>query len=385
MNCFRIFLKPLLGICAVVAVVFWYQGGVVVRDFVAFQAAGTMIWDTPERLYDLNEQLRVQRNLGVKDSFVPFPYPPAVALLFMPGRFLSVDGFFLTMLLGNVVLLFGGLLVAMEKLRLDRGRTDTLLLVASTAFPVYYNLIAGQLGLLSLLFYILLLVELLKGRSGKAGFWVGALAFKPTLMLIPAGLLLLRRDWANVARAALVSAALFLLGLPIVGWTAFHEQFALMRAMATNPVALRNLPAMQNLRALSHYLGLGDAGWIAATVLVLIGLAISLRREHLEKWSICAFLLASVLVPPHLHAYDLAILIVLPVLGFPVSNWYQRVYVLLGVLPLALFVLRWPIPVTPLVLFALFWLSVYRSRRNVPTDEVQINQLSQTEEVGAPN
>jgi len=364
----------------VVGVVLWHQGGVVVRDFVAFQAAGKMIWDSPAKLYDLNEQLRVQRDLGVEDDFVPFTYTPAVAVLFTPARFLSVQVFFLVMLFGNLLLLFGGLLIAIKKLRLDNRRTDTLLLVASTAFPIYYNLIAGQLGLLSLLLYILLINELLKGRTGKAGFWVGALAFKPTLMLVPTGVLLWRRDWANVARAALVSAGFFLLALPLIGWKAYQEHLTVLRAMATNPVALKNLPAMQNLRALSHFLGLGDSGWIVASVLVIVGLGIALRRPHLEKWSICAFLIASVLIPPHLHAYNLAILIILPALGFPTSNWYQRLYVALGVLPLVFFALRWPIPATPLVLFALFWLSVYRSHRNRPLHAVEAERESQPKE-----
>ncbi len=362
----RLFVKHLLGICAVVAIVLWYQGGVVIRDFVAFQAAGTMLWETPGKLYNLDEQLKVQRALGVTgEEFVPFPYPPVVALVFVPGRWLSVDAFFLAMLAGNLILLTCALLLAIRRLRLETARAETLLLVASTAFPVYFNLIAGQLGFVSLLLYILFLSELLKENSAKAGFWIGALAFKPTLMAIPAGMLLWRRDWRNLARAAIVCLATLLVALPLVGWNGLKQQLAVMYSMGTNPVALKNLPAMQNLRALSHYLGLGDGGWVALSMLVVVGLAVALRGRRWDRWSVSALLLAAVLVPPHLHAYDLAVLIILPALGFPTSNWYQRFYVVLGLLPLAHFALRAHLPVTPFSLFVLFWLCVYKSRQKL--------------------
>ncbi len=344
----RLFVKPFLGICAVVAIVLWYQHGIVIRDFVAFQAAGTILWETPDKLYDLNEQLNVQKQLGVRgEEFVPFPYPPVVALVFLPGKFLSVNAFFLAMLAGNLILFWCALLLTIRRLRLNTARADTLLLVASTAFPVYFNLIAGQLGFVSLLFYILFVSELMKEDSAKAGFWIGALAFKPTLMVIPAGMLLWRRDWRNLARAGVVCLATLVVAFPLVGWKGLKEQLAVMYSMGTNPVALKNLPAMQNLRALSHHVGLGDGGWIALSLLVVLGLLVALSGRRWDRWSVSALLLAAVLIPPHLHAYDLAVLIILPALGFPTSNWYQRFYVALGVLPLAQFALRWQVPAAP--------------------------------------
>ena len=346
------------------AIALWYQGGVVVRDFISFQAAGTILWETPEKLYDLSEQLKVQRNLGLQgDEFVPFAYPPIVAVFFVPSRFLSLESFFVAMLVANLLLLFAVLLLAIRRLHLDTRQAETMLLVASTAFPVYFNLIAGQLGFVSQLFYVLFVSELLKEDSRKSGFWVGALSFKPTLMAIPLGILLWRRDWRNLMRAAVVTIAMTAAALPVVGWTGLRQQVRLMHAMGTSPVALKNLPAMQNLRAASHYVGLGDTGWILASALVVLGLALALRRRRWERWSISASLLAAVLIPPHLHAYDLVVLIILPALGFPTSNWHQRFYVALGLLPLVQFVFHRQFPATPLILFVLFWLCVYRSGR----------------------
>ncbi len=366
MGYIRLFLKPLAGICAVLAVVLWYQAGKVAtcpRDFVAFQAAGTILWDAPDKLYDQNEQLRVQYSLGLEDGFFPFPYPAVVALLFLPSRFLSVQAFFVVFLLCNLILLFTAMALVIRRLNLDAKGAETLLLVASTSFPVYFNLVAGQLGLLSLLFYLLFVSHLLKDRP-TAGYWVGALAFKPTLLVIPAILLLWRRKWAALERAALVSGALALLSFVLVGWNGTRQHLLLLKAMGTDPLALGNVPVMPNLRALSHYLNLGDVGWMAGSALVILGLAVASRKERLEKWSITAFLLASVLVPPHLHVYDLAILLIAPALGFPTSNWYQRFYVLLGLLPLIVYApTGTAIPLTPAVFFVLFWFAVYRARR----------------------
>ena len=341
-----------------------------VRDFVSFKAAGTIMCETPGKLYDLSEQLKVQKALGVPQDFVPFPYPAVIAALFLPSRFLSIGSFFICMLLGNLLLLFATLWIAIRGLHLDTRSADTVFVVVSTAFPVYFNLVAGQLGFLWLLVYLLFITDLMRERP-RAGIWVGILILKPTLFVLPAALLFWRRDWQALARAGIVSGALAALSFVLVGWKATQDYFILLRAMGTNAVALRNLPMMQNLRALADYLGLGDAGWIAGSSLVILGLAIVLRRQRLEKWSITAFLIGCVLIPPHMHVYDLVILLFVPALGFPTGAWHQRFYFLLGVLPVIEFVLRIPIPAAPAALFILFWYAVYRARAPLPEQRAQ--------------
>jgi hypothetical protein len=352
----RLMLLALAAVSVILSGSFFFGEDYRPRDYMAWYVAGDLLREHPASLYDPEAQAEQEHQLGVQDGFLPFVYPPFVALPFSALSLLPLRVFRDLILAGNLLLLFLCLHLVLKRYALDKRGKETVVLVASLAFPVYFNLIAGQLAFVSLLLFGLFICDFRAGKPA-AGYWVGALSFKPTLMIVPLTVLVARRDWKAAGRAAAVSSGLLLFSLLLVGVNGLYANVGMMSAMRAKEV----MHSMQNLRALSHFAGGGEAGWIVLAVAVLMLTAYFAYKGPVDKWLAAVVLLAAVLVSPQLHVYDLSILLLLLGLGVPSGGWYQRFYVLVATLPIASIWLAFPI--TPLALVLLFSWVVWRWRR----------------------
>ena len=356
-------IPPFIAICVILALVIFKWGPETVsRDFTGFYASARMLVECPHSLYDTQAQLEYQKALGIRQNFLPFPYPALVPLIFVPFTWVSLNTAYWLMLAVNLGLLFLGLAMMIRRYELKQDEAKTLLLVASTAFPIFTTLVAGQFAFVILLLIAMFFADLKKDRP-SAGIWAGALVVKPSLLAVP--LLILLLGWKKRALAAAGVTGAVIIGLSgmLVGWKGLGDQIALLMAMGRHPAALANVPFMHNLRALSHWLHFGDAGALILSGLVMASLCLIPRSRRSSPPFMIASLIAIALVSPHLHTYDLPILLPLVALGVPTGIWYQRAYVFvpLGIL---LFTYRFgPVPLIPIVLLALFFVCVLRARR----------------------
>jgi len=372
----KLLIPPFLAICGVLALVIYQWGPeTVTRDFTAFYAAGKMVIECPHLLYDAPTQLKYQTNLGLGPDFLPFPYPAIVPLIFVPFTFFHLSTAYWLMLAVNVGLLFLGLFLMIREYALKREETKTLLLVASTAFPIFTTLVAGQFAFVILLFFVMFFAGVKKNRT-TAGIWAGALVLKPSLLAVPLLVLILIRNFRALLAAGVTAAAIIVLSGLVVGWRGMADEAALLLAMGRDPAALANLQFMHNLRSLSHWLNLGDVGALILSGLVILSLFALPRAAQSTSSFLVASLTATALVSPHLHTYDLPILLPLAAFGVPAGIWWQRAC-FLG--PLAILLLTYKtgaVPIIPVVLFTLFVVCVVQvHRRRLPPHGAATSQL----------
>jgi hypothetical protein len=376
----RLLIPPFLAICAVLALVIYEWGPeTVTRDFTGFYAAAKMAVECPHLLYDAQTQLKYQTALGLGPDYLPFPYPAIVPLMFVPFTCFSLSTAYWLALAVNVSLLFLCLLLMIREYELKREEAKLLLLVASTAFPIFTTLVAGQFAFFILLLIVMFFAGLKKNRV-TAGIWAGALVVKPSLLVIPLLTLLLRRNTRALLAAGATAAGIIVLSGLVVGWQGLSDQAALLIAMGRDPAALANLQFMHNLRALAHWLGLGDVGALILSGLVILSLFTVPRPARSAPAFMIASLTATALVSPHLHTYDLPILLPLVAFGVPTGIWWQRAC-FLG--PLAILLLTYQlgaVPIIPVVLLTLFVLSVLKARKGrVPPRPVSWDRLPEHE------
>jgi hypothetical protein len=280
-------------------------------DFLAFYAAGTLLREDPAHLYDQDRQAQVQaRAFGERiepdlPGFMPFVYPAAVALLFVPLSWLPYSYAFIAMLAANVLLwgLALNLLVTRFGLSLEAGRL--LVLCSAVSFPVILTLANGQVSFLAFLIMALVVADIRKGNP-RAGIWAGFLAFKPTLAPVLAIWFLARKNWRALGYAAAAGIAVLVVSLVLVGNRAIPDLWNMSSRIATEQYASANVFRMPNIRALVAFLGYGYVATALVSLLVLIVL-LAQSRETSDA-SCAALILATILLASHIHFQDLTLL-----------------------------------------------------------------------------
>ena len=361
----KLFIMPFCAICAVLAFTFMQWGiQTVSRDFTAFYATAKMVIACPDSLYDSQVQLKYQTSLGLGPSYLPFPYPAVVPLLYTPFTLVSLSTAYWLMLGVNIALLFLCLLLLIRRFDLDNGEARLLLLVASTGFPIFVNLIAGQFAFVSLLILVLFFSDMKRNRA-TAGIWAGCLAVKPSLLAVPVLILILKWNKRALVAAGITLTSIVVLSWAVVGWKGLSDELALLIAMARHPAAVAKLTFMHNVRALSHWSHLGDVGALIISGLVVALLCSVPAAKRSRPVFLMGGLLATALVSPHLHTYDLSILLPLVAFGVPTGIWYQRAFVFGPLLILVSTYLIGVVPIIPAVLLICFVLCIYKARKPV--------------------
>src|SRR5262249_37633283 len=130
-------------------------------DFMAFYASGTLIRQSPAQLYDLDRQAEAETaatglDLSRDDpDFLPLVYPTILAVIFAPFTIFSYKAAYALVILVNFLLL--GLIVQIleNRLDLDRGQSQMLVLCATALAPIYAVLLQGQVSFIVLLLFVL--------------------------------------------------------------------------------------------------------------------------------------------------------------------------------------------------------------------------------------
>ncbi len=158
-------------------------------DFVSYYAAGTVMRSDSGRLYDRQLQSDTQARLGAK-VYLPFVYPPTVALIFVPFSSLDFATAYAVWLGVNLSLLVFCLWLLIRRLGLSESQSEGLQALVLVFLPVYVALVQGQLSVVMLLLFALFFFD----DSKRAGIWAGLLLMKPVLAIVPFLILLLNRN-----------------------------------------------------------------------------------------------------------------------------------------------------------------------------------------------
>ncbi len=228
------------------------SSAVVRGDFPAFYSSAVIAAsDNPQRLYDLDEQTRIQNEAwpDMKGSVLPAAYPPYVAYLIQPLTIFGPSG-------GKVALTLVSLIVfSVSTFLLSRlsatlhGATVELSVALLLFPPVLMGIIGGQLLAVSMFLYVLML-RLDRRRHDTSeillGMVTGVWLFKPHYALL-ALLMFLMQGRLRVVIGFMVPALIYYsLGVRVLGvewlsqWMLFAREFAEMN-YASNAVQMSNI------------------------------------------------------------------------------------------------------------------------------------------------
>lgn len=285
-------------------------------DFLHFYTLGSLVVeDRSEALYDAHLQAELSERLVPESKgfyFLPV-YGPQVALFFSPlARLPYVWAALIWITLS--ILIYAWCCRAIWKtcpaLR-DDGRTVVLLAVA---YPAFFNLVAhGQTSALALLCFTAAYLSFRNQKPFLAGLAVGMLIYKPQLGLAAAFLFVFAREWKVVAGAVLAATAQLSLGWAAFGREAMEMYWWALTRLGENASVLEpKIFQMHSLRSFWMML----VPWEPAALLLYIITAVLVMWWAYSAWRsraplslrYSAFLLATVLVTPHLTVYDLVIL-----------------------------------------------------------------------------
>ena len=355
-------------------------------DYLALFAGATLFAQDPSRLYDIAAQQAVQEAVvhpgRLAAGVLPYPYPPHVAALLAVPAALGYGRSFA--LLGAVNLVVMALAVAVIARRAGLRRSGALWLVtiAAASLPVAFTVVQGQVSLAVLLLMSLFVFDHRDGRSARAGLWLGLLAFKPQLLVVPVLLMVRARQWRGLLTGVGVVALTWLPTLPRVGLSAAEGYGRLLLALGSAHDTLGVHPdRMFNLRALGAALlsePWSALGWAVAVsvTLLLVGRrsTVACRDRGAAHLRLAAAVIAALLVSPHLNLHDLALLVL--VAGLLLAGNGRALP--LGAAAGALALVALPLPVVVLapdgaaaamvpavlaaVFLALVWLSERRER-----------------------
>jgi len=319
----------LLSVLVMYASVCWNTRGLIAAglpDFAIYYCAGAVVRQgLGYQLYDPAIRFEVQGQFASAVPLfrgpLPWTHPPYEALFYLPfSGFSYLNGY----LLWNAfsLLLVGGTLWLLSPcLEQVKNRGPALWLLAFAFFPIFFNLLEGQDGIVLLFLYALVYRSLRNHRDALAGAFLAIGLFKFHLVLPFVFLLLMQRRWKIIYGFMPVSIAAVIVSLAISGtkslWAYPRYLFYWESLLASGT---DRVPAnMPNLRGLMYliFAQWRFSPWLVLTLslilLLLVGWLVRQRPEKHFDLGFSLMLLATVLVSYHVTCYDLSILLI-PVL-----------------------------------------------------------------------
>jgi hypothetical protein len=318
----------LLSVLAMYASVCWNTRRLVAAglpDFAIYYCAGHVVREgLGHQLYDPASRFQVQeqfaRAVPMFRGPLPWTHPPFEALFFVPFSYFSYLAAYLLWNLLSLVLLGISLWLLSPCLRQLRAHGPPLWLLACAFFPIFFNLLEGQDGIVLLFLYTLAYRSLLKNTDAIAGIFLALGLFKFHLILPFVLLLLLQRRWKVLYGFVPVSLLAVLASIAIAGTRALSAYPRYVFYWEDLLAGSDRVPAlMPNFRGL-FYVFLPDWKYAGPVVvlssmalLIFVGLRLLSTRLPSAELSFSLTLVATVLVSFHVVSYDLSVLLI-PVL-----------------------------------------------------------------------
>jgi len=296
-------------------------------DYVQFYVMGSLVRDgRAGDLYDPQAHIdegrrRIDPNLQFYASHPN--YGPQVALAFVPLAGLSY-GWSLTVFLALSLLCYAAAVwIVWRDCAALRGH-GPIVAVLAAASPLLLTVVRyGQASAFAVLALALALAAFRRGRLFLAGAAVGCVAYKPQLALLFGVALLAARQWRAVAGAVAAAAGQLAIGWLVAGSAAMTQYFAELWLLARNPSLVQTYASELHsvrgfVRLLVPYAPVVTACAVAA---LLVGVAAAIRTWRSDSPTPLRFgeiVVLTILVSPHLLAYDL-LLLTIPLLVF--ADW----------------------------------------------------------------
>jgi len=293
-------------------------------DFQAFYLGTEMVsHGEGSQLYDFDGQAAAQMRYvdptrQVTSPDMPFLYPAAIVLLFLPFARFSMAAAYASWTAIDVLMLVATLRLLQKMLPLPHDNRPVLAAVLFA--PVYYCLLTGQVSVLILLLFTLAFYFLLRNQPVLAGFALGLATLKFQVVLGLLAVLALRRMWRVLAGSAIGGSVVAGVSVWITGWRAAAHYPAFLRQVAYHE-RVAYTPFIVNLRGiLWQLLRHEPAVWLVVLLSVaFLILAAVTWNDVATGFSIAVTV--SVLTSFHAHYYELSLLLLPVAVLIPRVRW----------------------------------------------------------------
>jgi len=342
-------------------------------DFVAMWSASAMaIRGAAASAYDPARLLAVQRAMFADPQLhlCAFFYPPTYLLMIAPLAGLPY---------GWSLIAWIGLSLAAYLFVIRKIAPVTEALLIAVAFPgALVNFVNGQNGFLTAALLGGALIALQKDRPVLCGVFFGLLGGKPQLGLLIPMFLLVTRQWRAIASTSIATLILVASSVALFGpetWRGFIAGASSARHLILEQGEM-GFFKMQSVFAQARMWGLSVAASYALQGLV----ATAAIAMAIRVWTACndfpiraaALVIATMLVTPWMYDYDL-VLLALPIAYLAIDAMRE------GFLPFQKSILTFAwlmpmlarplanaaIPIAPVVLMLLLWITLRRARFSV--------------------
>ena len=293
-------------------------------DFGELYTAGMIVRQgNGAKLYNLEEQARVEASMLNRKDLLPFIHAPFEALLYVPLTALPYSWAYMFWAIMNIVIWMAVAYLVRPYAPVPRQALQYLILCFAF-FPGWIALLLGQTTIILLLIFTLVYISLERGQDLMAGILLGLGLISFQIVLPFALILLLRRQWRVIAGFSLTAAALAGVSALVVGIAGMRSYILLMLYLVNHPtswllagIGPRNFPTVRGFfgTILSEsFPPIWSDVLIAVLSLSVIWLAYrSWQARGMLKHGFSCALVASVLASFHLLDYDL-LLLLLPIL-----------------------------------------------------------------------
>ena len=309
-------------------------------DYPAFYGAGQILaqgeW---YNLYNSETQAKVQKGLypGEDNVFMPFPYPPFVALAYYPLALVPYRLSFAVHTILMVAALFLAILLLCPIHEQIRENYLFIACIALSFYPMLRAILGGQNTAITLLFLVLSWRAALAQKDLLAGIILGLMLFKPQFGLLLIGLYALSGRWLVGVGSLFTAMILYGIGALISGpmWITSWYKYTIWLSQADAGInydkAVSWLGFFQAILGWKNHLAL-FIGWgmsIVTSIVVAILWVIGRRKADLTaQLGIAAA--ALVLIPPHINYYDMGLVLFTCIAVAGAST--ERPWLLLGLI-----------------------------------------------------
>lgn len=318
-------------------------------DFSYFYTAYSIVRNgEAAKLYDMQTQALYQHemlNLNTEVDFLPFLYPPFVALFLSVLSALPLNIAYCVWSLIQFGLLIW-LIFLLNRIFSDWSKRERVVLsITLLAFwPLAITFIIGQFSLITLFCLCQMYLAMKSLKTTKAGFWLGLLMIKPQTILFPGMITINKRFWRIAGTAVIIFLILVAFSSIFLGFKPWIDYVRLIPTMNTHygdygfyPIIEYTLKGM-----LSNLLGYaqGNLVSIISVIFLVLGMLVTLylwvpdMSSNGLKFKLQFAIMATLSVFLSLHAYPHdSLVLVLPAAIFydylREKNSQRKIYSLL--------------------------------------------------------
>ena len=287
-------------------------------DFPAFYAAGRIVTTVGfNGLYDIDNQIESQKGLFPdRKGFLPFPYPPFVALAYAPLSLLPYRIAYALNLLVNI----SAFLVAFVCLKKSIPELTEFLVpvfvLSLTFYPLLKANLNGQNSAITLMLFASIWRLTKENREYLAGFFMGLLLYKPQFAIPLIGLFVLSGR-LKIALSGVVTGCLIIaVGLFFTGVQPYEQWYIFLKWFVPTDANLNGHNAISWIGFLDAVFGTQNRMVIIlgyaccfATVFI-ISYVWTVGRTKSDFNAQMGFAAVSfVLIPPHMMYYDAGLIV----------------------------------------------------------------------------